>query len=405
MESLLIDYNRIVKPDGLDLLKGKLSSAPTTKHDVGLCLVVPSSQLEILHSQPKGEQRVKHINTHAFVNDIKDHAYFLYNKKAKTCDILEVDDKSLRVVLESIMLHIPNDVTLYKTISLDESNVGTIKMYVNEGFAHPYVCQTPHLNSDDGDTFGLRVSKLNDMGSENVNNQSIINEIKHVIRQVLLEHGHHEMRFRVGKESVAQLENACNAGSTFNSDGTVTQKEIAGTMVVKKVDDNLIYELEIDQGSVIFGKEEEVDIVKGLYGFHSHPKSAYKRHNVKLGWPSSNDYIGFLQSSQKHDAILHMVVCLEGVYVISLSQYWVNNKEELKRAATNFITDNYGFCYERGNTIEWYTDKVNKRILYKGSPIFDVKFRSWKDMNGGATSNVCYDRKVVNCVTIGQGRK
>ena len=57
-----------------------------------------------------------------------------------------------------------------------------------------------------------------------------------------------------------------------------------------------------------------------MYNFHSHPRNAYKKYNVKLGWPSGQDYIGFLLASIEDGTIFHMVITIEGIYIITLTK-------------------------------------------------------------------------------------
>ena len=147
-------------------------------------------------------------------------------------------------------------------------------------------------------------------------------------------------------------------------------------MIVGEIKEDLIHVLEVNKGSIIKGEEEGVDVVKSLYNFHSHPREAYQKNNVKLAWPSAQDYIGFLLSSFEDDAICHFIIAIEGIYIISINNHWVSRKMQLDKDAGEFILDNYNFCYKPGNTPQWYVGKVNS-IDYQGYPIFDVKFLPW----------------------------
>ena len=149
-------------------------------------------------------------------------------------------------------------------------------------------------------------------------------------------------------------------------------------MVVINITENLTHILEVNKDTIIIGEEEGVNVVKSLYNFHSHPREAYEKNNVKLAWPSAQDYVGFLLSSIEDDAICHMVIAIEGIYIISLNNHWISKREKLDKDAGNFILKAYGFCYKPGQTSEWYIKETNK-INYKGFPIFDIHFLSWSE--------------------------
>ena len=57
------------------------------------------------------------------------------------------------------------------------------------------------------------------------------------------------------------------------------------------------------------------------------------------GWPSAQDYLGFVSSSIVYDTILHIVSSVEGFYVISLSNFWSKNKNTIKSKNIKFILE------------------------------------------------------------------
>ena len=157
---------------------------------------------------------------------------------------------------------------------------------------------------------------------------------------------------------------------------------------------NHVHNIEVNNSSIIHGKEFGVDIVTGLYNFHSHPINAYRKYNVKLGWPSAQDYIGFLLASKEDETIFHLVITLEGIYIISLTKEWVTKKNLLTNKALKFIEKEYNFCYKDGNTISWYLNKIN-HVKYKDYPIFVVQFLSWN--NSTKIFTLHYDKIADNC--------
>ena len=100
---------------------------------------------------------------------------------------------------------------------------------------------------------------------------------------------------------------------------------------------NNINVLDINQDKMIEGEEQGVPIVEALYNFHSHPKEAYITNKVNKAWPSAQDYIGFLLAVLEDNTILHIVVSIEGIYIISLSKYYAGNKDKLSPDVSSFI--------------------------------------------------------------------
>jgi len=222
-------------------------------------------------------------------------------------------------------------------------------------------------------------------------NNNAINDVKYVISQLLAEeNGYCELRVKLSNDSIRYLRHISKLGSTLNGNGSITQKELAGRLIAGKIEKNLTYNLDVDRNSIISGKEQAVQVVGGLYNFHSHPQEAYRNNNVKIGYPSSQDYVGFLYSVIKHNTILHIVASLEGIYIISLTSYWASKKERLKsnKYVYSFILENYSFSYKKGTTPNSHVNVVN-RIEFDNFPLFSVKFFSWKKANSSFIVYYC----------------
>lgn len=392
MASLLIDFDNIVKPNKLALLESHIQPIPETKFSLGLVLVISQEQYAALEAIPKGEGRVQYINSAPFVNSIFGHTYLIYDKKKKVCEIMGMKGAVLAKVLESVLRNIPNDVTLWVGIVLDDPYLDLlVKDYTSVGFHDPYVCKASPLGFAFAG-YGLCMLRQNDVVDNNA-----ANDVKYVLTQFMAEQkGYCTLSARLSDNAINYLQQVAKMGSTHNSSGEITQKELAGRLVAGKIEPDLTYHLDVDRNSIVSGQEEGVDIVGGLYNFHSHPQEAYDRNNVKLGWPSAQDYVGFLGSSMVHDTILHIVMSLEGFYVLSLSAHWANNKQKLDRNVATFILEKYDICYEKNqdHTPTWYVRTING-IPYEGFPLFLVQFFPWHD--GRATFIVPYRKNGVNC--------
>lgn len=149
------------------------------------------------------------------------------------------------------------------------------------------------------------------------------------------------------------------------------QKELSGTLLKK----NGL--LEIDVSSIISGNEDNVILVGGLYNFHTHPVKTYKKYKVIFAWPSNTDYIGFLLSFIVYSTILHIVVTFEGLYFVTLTDYWKNkiNKNNINNIL-DFVHKNHNIEFSKHYTIDFYLQEINF-ILYEEYPIFKVFFSKW----------------------------
>jgi hypothetical protein len=390
MTSLLIDFDNIIKPNKLALLETKIRPIPETKYSLGVVIVISQEQYDALHSIPKGDSRVQYINSTPFVDSINGHAYLIYDKRKRICEIMGMEGPVLPQVMESVLGSIPNDVTLWIGIVLDDPHLDLlVNEYVTAGFHDPYICKASPLGFTFKD-YGLCMMRQNDIIDSNS-----INDVKYVLTQFLVEKkGNCTLLARLSDQAVKYLRSVSKMGSTINTDGVITQKEMAGRLTAGTIGKDLTYHLNVDRESIVSGDEEGVDIIGGLYNFHSHPQEAYDRHNVKLGWPSAQDYVGFLGSSIIHDTILHIVASLEGFYVLSLGNYWVNKKKKLDGNVPTFILEKYDMCYKKGQTPTWYVRTVNG-IAYEGFPLFLVQFFPWHDATDSFI--VPYRKSGVNC--------
>ena len=208
------------------------------------------------------------------------------------------------------------------------------------------------------------------------------------------------VKLQLSNETIEIFNRLCDSGVTMNNNGLTSQKEIAGGMYVTKITSDSTHILEIHKPSVITGEEEGVDIVVSLYNFHSHPREAYENNNVDLAWPSAQDYIGFLIAVFEDCTVCHLVITIEGIYIISLSKYWAASQDHRDNSVGNFILDRYEGYDAAANiqTPQQYVTWVNN-IKYKRNHIFVVKYLPWNRAND--TFNVNYCQVDGKCFTDG----
>lgn len=390
MVSILIDYNNIIKPNKLILLEKHIKPVPKTKYNIGLILHITAKEYKNLEDIPKGKRKLLYLDTQHFINGILNYSYVVYDKKRKICEIILEEDILLPGIVDITMKNLPNDVILWSSISLQDSNfLDKSKKYMMESFSEPYICNKSPL----GFIFNsnrICLSRQNNI-IEKISAKDITNTLKQFKTNFNLTCS---LKCSLTNKTLKYLRQLCNIGSTVNKDGRITQKELAGSLLVSKRDSDLTHYLEVDEKSLVTGSEEGVEVTGSLYNFHSHPAEAYNKYNVKLGWPSAQDYIGFLASNINHDTILHIVVGIEGYYIISLSEYWVNKKDMIDNSIVGFISDNYDYKYKKNQSVKWYIQQVNN-IKYKNLfPLFIVQFFEWHKKS---TFIVPFSKKGSNC--------
>ena len=390
MASLLIDFNRIIKPNKLENLLKRVTIPPVSHTSIGLVLIVSQEEYNELKSLPKGDTRVLYINSNSFVNSIIGHAWFVYDEEKKICEIIGAEGFVLSNVLKNTLFSIPNDVTLCVRIGLNNKKLSKIlKEYIEYSFHDPYISKTSPMGFIFYD-YGICLFRKN-----TIIDIDATNDVKYVLSHLKKEKkGFCKVKVRLSNKAIKYLEQISKMGSTINENGIITQKEVAGRLITKKVTNDLIYCLDVDKSSIICGEEEGVDVIGGLYNFHSHPKEAYERNNVKFGWPSAQDYVGFLSSTVKYDTILHIVATLEGFYVISL---YPDTKAFFDTDTVTFILKKYDLRCKKSpkHTPSWYISTINN-IHYKDKPIFIVQHLSWNKSK--ECFSVSYLRSGVNCI-------
>jgi len=382
MVSLLIDFNNIINSKKHSFLLDKIEESPKTKFQLGLILIIPQKQLDILDDIKIGDDKVNYLNTPDFVDSIQESTFIIINKDIS--EIVYPKADFITLIIKTIENNFPNILKI--CVSIPIKNTEIIEKYAKNSFGNPYICKKSITKKEH------KTKTICLVRDKNVN-KNYTSDINYVLKQNK-NVDYCMLSAKLSEKTIKYMKNLCNIGFTQNKDGKISQKEIAGGMYAKKIDDNLVHTIEIDNSSVIHGEEFGVDIVVGLYNFHSHPRNAYKEYNVKLGWPSAQDYIGFLIASLEDDTIFHMVATLEGIYIISLSKEWSIKKQELNKKVVKIIENNYNFCYKDGDTIEWYLNKINN-VIYKQNPLFSVQYLSWK--NSSNIFKLPYPKTGDNC--------
>jgi hypothetical protein len=186
------------------------------------------------------------------------------------------------------------------------------------------------------------------------------------------------------------------------------QKEISGVFSLKPLSKQNFLVSILDDKTDIGDKEESKQQLVNS-SFHTHPLEAYVKYNVCAAWPSYDDYITFLYVYANGYGFFHIVACVEGIYVITISDSLMKiPRDEILGNFTKYKND-----IEKNYTYSYPSCKKEKQILYSKiqkyvtdinkHKYFIVKFLEWKQ--AGQIIPIKYKRENGNCfITDEQSR-
>ena len=352
LNTILIDYDIIKKSK----IKDIFPPVEEKEHLIIACiLIIPDKILKKLESFEPGKKRVSYINKKEFKDSIISYNFIFYNPDKKYCELSKPNNKYINIILKCLMLYIPNDVN----IVINDIEEKQLKYYNNLNF---------------------KISKKKNKFTVTKINYDYVDDIyDYDLRNFRVALSSRKtnciLKLKFSEETVKYLKTMPISGTTLNKNGTLSQKEISGEFFISKMKKSKLFKIHINHKNLKSGEEQETEILHSSYNFHIHPKEAYVDNKVLLGWPSSQDYLTFLLSTFSYGTIFHVVVALEGVYIISLNNYEIFLKKDLK----DFIEDKYNIEQGRKKDNYMYLKIVNN-IKYKKHPIFMVQFLNWKSV-------------------------
>ena len=368
---LLVDYKKIIVDNNLDLLKTHVNMECSA-----VLFLIPSKIYQELNKQKLGNPRIHYINTQKFINSIQDMALFQVDKKKNTCLIIFDTPDMLYHVINVANVNLPPEVVLSIRILLDDVDT-YLESILSNGFTNPYICN--------GDLCMYR----RNVGKIGLDDKTGEKRIRKVIDQYLENNHHCQISISFDTKTVEFLRDLCYGGHTMGKNGKISQREVAGSLRYDELTNKVI----LNDDSITIGKEDHVDLVNDFYNFHSHPEEAYVKYNTHIGFPSCQDFLGYLSSYINTGTILHAVSTLEGLYIISINKNWLGKKKELKtKEKDKFIKSKYHILHKTADTPQKYLDIVNN-ITDK---IFDVHFLTW-DEASNKPINIDFDKIDNNC--------
>lgn len=325
----------------------------------GLLVFTANETTGILKSLPAGEKRIKYFLSNEFQSNVEKYAAVMYNMKR---GIMVLDEnvaarEFIGPLLEYLQGELPTKTLIWISVPIEKmKKIGDVY-----GFKDPYKTTINPLYSDI--PLSIAMTRINsepvleyDIFGNVVSNWTRIEEI---IKNTATNDC--AMKARLTKNAIEQLKNLCYSH----------EKELTGELYVKDVDRNLVYVIDILDGSISSGDHEEVDVQAVRFNFHSHPHSAYVNHSVSNAWPSSIDYMGM--KTLGTDTIFHIVTTKEGLYIISFAG---NSSGILDKISSEFVEKNLNIDLDRKLTPEQVVKIVNN-VRLEGKQVFHLQFLPW----------------------------
>ena len=418
IQSLLIDYKKIIKPNiqilgqlfsKIDMIHEKINCDIKENFEYGLILVVRKDVYTILEKLPYGKDRVEYLNNQNFVDAILSYMYIVYAKKKNLCEITELkmfgnSDKFqqyLEEILRCLTYYIPNNVYLFIDFPSNGNELSSkMKPYIDLGFKNPCVKNVSHCSIFDNETcrkdcsdriFIFKKNNISEDSNFEINEESI---------KIFLSQYKNDKKYCVFKgifshKAMRYLREISQVGSTVNENETISQKEIGGLLKVSSISGG-VHVMDVDRRTITHGEEEGVEIYSGLYSFHSHPREAYQRYRAIFGYPSGQDFVGFLFSVLNNNTIFHAVITMEGIYVLSLNEFWTKNMDKIEK----FVLKEYMNMTKKKeilyHSVEEYLSKINSIKYDMKEPLFLVQFIGWEEVN---EFEVFYSKIGSNCTS------
>ena len=411
--SLLINYKDISKKnDILSKFINKLS-IPTTTYSIGIILILKKTQLDKLNKLKSGIDKILFLN----IIDFNNIFYIVYNESQKICELLNTTDdiNTITIIISSLLDNFPKDTMLWTKVSDNNYHI-----YKSIGFNEPFMCKKSPLNTGDlYNEYSICMYRRN-ISLEHIPCDRIENNIElETIKDIFNRNLPCVINLRFKQETLDYLKSLCTAGE-LTRNGRMIHKEIAGSLFLINTDN--VYDIDIKKDSIIIGSKEGVSITDSRYNFHSHPEQAYIRHDVIDGHPSVQDYIGYVQAIRLYGTVFHCVTTLEGIYIISLQEYWSKNIDKIplkfieknfdiphvtnKKTHKHHVKKQHLFfecnkCLKKHNI---YIEIVNT-LSYSENPIFKVDFFKWVDYDYLTIFTVISPKIGQNCIISDESYK
>jgi hypothetical protein len=395
--TILLDLDVFVKTYGKNLnrLFEKIqysTSYHSEKAMLGVILVIPKTiKTQISDKTSENNERILFLNSIEIVDSIVHYSYVLYDDKKRVCEILNYDDNFLENIINAIMTGFTSDTIIWVFAPLHEK-LKRYNIFISLGFRNPHFVKTSPL----GRQFNqekLCMTRNNSIFEKKGNRNDLGYVLKNKNADIC------SMKIRFDHESIIYLKKLPEVGFEFGGNGILTQRELSGKF--RLTNEGEYFSVHIDEDNIDSGGETEVTNMTNRYNFHTHPRGAYAIYKVKYGFPSAQDYVSFLRCVKEFDATFHVVVSLEGIYVINIGKDFVHSLNEINQDIYDFIEKNYDAKRDINDTVNKYILSINN-IRYSNKQIFEVVFLDWKNISKDISIN--YNKSDLTCIATDQSQ-
>jgi hypothetical protein len=348
---MLIDIDDVIIKNNLHTLMSRLSIPPKQK-GYRRAIVIRTNDINRLNSIRDPQQRLQFLDSNEF--SINNTSLLYCN--GDLCEMHNITDSDM---IPFITSSVNSNATFWVSVRSDDRDI--INQLISQGFTSPFTCRISPFHTNVSDN---TICMLKAPGSLSSDFNMTINDVDHVTFQ-------------------QQDRSTCNITAHFTPDTVEYLREIpmqngteiAGAMKIsgnQRVGDKVIYDIEVNQNSIVKGENELVQVLNEKYNFHTHPRDAYIRNGVNHAWPSDHDYLGFLKAVFYSNSIFHVVATLEGVYIISIAPAYAGDIHKIK-SQQDYIEQVYKIPHSSFKSPQEYIEHVNQL------KIFTVVYFSWED--------------------------
>lgn len=352
MKSVLIDIFYLSQKYNIDNLLSYLNPLPIETNGLGVVIVVNNIVLDTLKTIEQGKKRVKYLNSRNFIDSISDFGFIFYDESRKQCILDSSCIGMVDYIVNSTMRYLPNTITLVAYPIHDS-----------------YKQELSHMLFKN---HGNVMVRINDLFIDEEEIDDI--ESGYFTKSLFCDY-----KFKFTTSAINYLKTLPYSGTTHNEDGSLTQKEFAGTMKTILIDENNVHHLAVEKIPNT-GGSGDVSLEVDLITFHSHPESAYENAKVNIGSPSLTDYITFLSVIENVTVIMTIVVAIEGMYIISIPPEWILSGKKYSSKIKDVI-EKSKLTEKRSEVNPIQHSTGMSQLSIDGIRFVNVQFVSWSKSN------------------------
>ena len=314
-------------------------------------------------------------------------------------------------------------------------------MYVSAGFKEPYITDVDPWNNPLNFNFVSLHKPINNYITDESQTVITYNKTMDLYNQFKLLEKNPDytciFSFTLDKSAILRLRMFPYLGvqGITNISKANLQREFAGIFNIystslneSEKDNTILYKLSLETLAenrgikYIIGEEESATPDDYAFTFHTHPISLYVKYNVLIGPPSGPDVKRFVEKVITTGEQFHMVVAIEGIYIISLASNFIlkvlQKPDILKKFLEtpnilNTISNNAEYPFSK-RYFDWNTDvelpqdTVAKMIqeyltwiknvtINNVGPIVELQFFPWNKIDKKTVFSIHYASIYNNC--------